>query len=100
MPLETFPYDSAEYLDTAETIAWYIIDTVASGDPREMARSLDVVERARQMHQIKGRDGTSFGKTQAVRQGEELPALLAILDKLGFQLSMQPVEAEQPAEAA
>lgn len=99
MPLQTFPYDSAEYLDTAEGLAFYISETVASGDPEEFAQALPIVERARSMHQIIGRNGELPTALNAVAPGDELPALLAILSDLGFRLTIEPLEADQ-AEAA
>ena len=47
MPLETFEYDSAEFLGSEEAIAEYLLAASEDGDANHVARALGVVARAR-----------------------------------------------------
>ncbi len=47
MPLETFEYDSAEFLESEEAIAEYLLAASEDGDANHIARALGVVARAR-----------------------------------------------------
>jgi DNA-binding phage protein len=47
MPLETFEYDSAEFLGREEAIAEYLLAASEDGDANHIARALGVVARAR-----------------------------------------------------
>lgn len=46
MPLETFEYDSAEFLGSEEAIAEYLLAASEDGDANHVARALGVVARA------------------------------------------------------
>src|SRR4051794_17396993 len=52
MALETFPWDSAEYLDSREEIVAYIEAAFEDGDPALITHALGVVARAKGMSQI------------------------------------------------
>lgn len=47
MPLETFEYDSAEFLGGDGAIAEYLLAASENGDANHIARALGVVARAR-----------------------------------------------------
>jgi probable addiction module antidote protein len=47
MPLETFEYDSAEFLGSEEAIAEYLLADSEDEDANHIARALGVVARAR-----------------------------------------------------
>ena len=46
MPLETFEYDSAEFLGSEEAIVEYLLAASEDGDANHIARALGVVARA------------------------------------------------------
>jgi|CZKY01.1.fsa_nt_gi probable addiction module antidote protein len=54
---KTSPYDSAEYLDSAEAIKSYMEEALEKDDPAFIAKALGTIARARGMSQIakKGR---------------------------------------------
>ncbi len=92
MGLETFPYDSADYLDTSEAIAAYLNDALSFGDARELAHALEVVARAQVTHGI----ALEAGPVRAIGE-QALPSLVAVLNALGLRLAVQRVR--EPAEA-
>ena len=47
MPLETSPWDAADYLDSEEMILAYLEVVLEEGDPALIAAALDNVARAR-----------------------------------------------------
>jgi probable addiction module antidote protein len=47
MALETFPYDTADYLDNDETISGYLTEAFEADDPSEAIQALNDVARAR-----------------------------------------------------
>ena len=52
MPLQSRPFDPAEYLDTAEGVEAYLADAYRSGDQAQIDRTLAVVARARGMTEL------------------------------------------------
>ena len=52
MALETFPWDSAELLESPEDIAAYIEAAFEGGDPSVITHALGVVARAKGMSQV------------------------------------------------
>jgi probable addiction module antidote protein len=52
MALETTLYDTADYLDSTESIAAYIEAAFEDGDPALITHALGVVVRARGMSQL------------------------------------------------
>ena len=59
MPLDTRPYDTAEYLDSEEAIAAYNDAVLEDGDPALIAHALGTVARARGMSQLAREAGLS-----------------------------------------
>jgi probable addiction module antidote protein len=57
MPLQTRPFDPAEYLSSSEAIDEYVLAAFETGDPAEIADALGVVARAKGMG-LKGRNPT------------------------------------------
>ena len=55
--LETTPWDAAEYLDTEEARAEFLVAALEENDPMFYAHCLGVVERAKAMHRINDADG-------------------------------------------
>ncbi|WP_342151369.1 addiction module antidote protein [Methylorubrum sp. SB2] len=96
MPLETFPYDSAEHLKTPEHIAAYLDAVLEDNDPALLAHALGVVARARGMAQIAqdaGRSREQLYRTLSDKGNPQLDTLMSVLKVLGLRLSVQPIEA-------
>ena len=93
MNVETRPFDPAEYIDDAESVAAYLSDAFASGDPAEIADAIGVVARARGMSQLAAETGLSrpsLYRTLSAAGKPELPTLLAIMKALGVRLAVAP----------
>lgn len=101
MPLETRPYDSAEYLDSEEAIAAYIDAVLEDGDPALVAHALGVVARARGMSQIArdaGLSRESLYRALSPEGNPEFGTVLRVLKALGLRLTTTPIAAgEQSA---
>ena len=100
MPLETRPFDPAEYIDDAPSIAAYLSDAFAGGDAAEIADAIGVVARARGMTQLAAEAGlsrTSLYRALSTTGKPELPTVLAIMRALGVQLTVTPGESMRPA---
>ena len=92
MPLETFPHDSAEYLDTSEAIAAYLEDALDSGNADEIAHALGVVARAKGMSKVARNAGVSRPALARALSSEGPPGRptgLAVLKALGLRLTVQ-----------
>jgi DNA-binding phage protein len=53
MPLETTPFDEADYLTTPERIAGFLSEADATNDPAVIRRALDVAARAIERYQAR-----------------------------------------------
>ena len=94
MPLETFPFDAADYLTDRESIAAYLTEVLAEDDPQEFMEALRDVARAQ---------GGVANLASAIGYSEEalgellksptleLPALIAILRGLRVKLAVTTV---------
>lgn len=97
MPIETTPFDAAEYLDDAESQAELLSDAFESGDAGYIAHALGIIARARGMtHVAKDAGVTREGLYKALsEQGDpRLSTLLGVLRALGIRLSAKPAEIE------
>lgn len=82
MPLETFPYNSAEYLDSDEAIAAYLDEAFQTQDPAFITHAISVAARARGMIQI-AKDASDRHAYRVEELPDDLAALLeAGLDEL------------------
>jgi len=95
MKVETYPYDSAEFLTDDETIAEYLTLSLESGDAQEIAQALATVVRARggvpKLAREIGIDSDSL--TDLLKDGEQsaLPNMLKLMNALGIRLSASKV---------
>jgi probable addiction module antidote protein len=102
---KTRPYDSAEYLDTPETIAAYLTAAVESGDASFIVQAIGDAARARGMTDIAKEAGVSRENLYRALSGETRPefgTILSVLRALGVELRVQPLPAkadQQPASA-
>lgn len=94
MATQTYPYDSAEYLDTPEAQAAYLSEMMKNGDPALISTALMTIGRARNQVADLLEVGISADAT-------ELPAGMFIraIEVLGLRLTVEAVEtAELAAE--
>jgi probable addiction module antidote protein len=95
MKVETYPYDSAEFLTDDETIAEYLTLSLESGDAQEIAQALATVVRARGgVPKLAGEIGIDPDSlTDLLKDGEQsaLPNMLKLMNALGIRLSASKV---------
>lgn len=94
------PYDTADYLDTAEQIAAYLDAWLEDGTPAELRAALATVARSNGMSDLARRSGvTRAGIYKAL--GEEgnpsFETIRAILGAMGLRLTVQAAVQEQAA---
>ena len=75
MPLETIPWDAADYLDSEEMVLAYLEAVFEDGDPALIAAALNDVARAR---------GVASDALQATTA---LDAVIRTLKSLGLELT-------------
>lgn len=95
MTLETRPYDSAEFLDTAEAVQEYLIAAFETEDPAFIADALGVVGRAKGMGALAQEVGvarTSLYRTLSSEGRPEFLTVLKVLKTLGLKLVPTPVD--------
>jgi probable addiction module antidote protein len=95
MPLETSPYDSAEYLDTAEAVVAYIDEAFQTGDAGFIAHALGVAARARGMTQIAkaaGLSRESLYRALGDNGNPEFSTVLRVAKALGLRLAVEAAE--------
>ena len=89
MPLETRPFDSAEYLDTPEAVAEYLAAAFESGEHGVIADALGVVAKARGMSQLARETGLARPALYRALSPDghpELETVLKVLKALGVTL--------------
>jgi probable addiction module antidote protein/putative addiction module killer protein len=90
MTLKTTPWDSAELLDSPESMAAYIEAAFEDGDPSLIAHALGVVARARGMSQLAKEAGLSRDAMYKAFQPDGNPTLqtlTSVMKALGMKLS-------------
>lgn len=93
MPLETFPYDSAEYLDSDEAIAVYLDEAFLTQDPAFITHAIGGAARARGMTQIAkdaGLSRESLYKALSAEGNPEFGTIIRVMDALGLKLTVAP----------
>jgi probable addiction module antidote protein len=93
MPLETIPFDAAEYITTPEDQADLLTNALASGSAAYIANALGIIARARGMGQVARDSGvTRAGLYKALGQDGDprLTTLLGVMKALGIKLVAQP----------
>ncbi|MGH6955865.1 MAG: addiction module antidote protein [Caulobacteraceae bacterium] len=91
MPLETFPYDSAEFLDTPEAVAAYVDEAFATGDAAFIAKALGVAARAKGMSEVARQAGLSRESLYRALRAEGNPEFVTVLkvaQALGLRLGV------------
>ena len=90
MALETFPFDSSEYLNTPESQSELLADALESGNGEYIRHALGVVARARGMTSIAKEAGVTREALYKALSGQgdpKLSTLLGILKALDVKLS-------------
>jgi probable addiction module antidote protein len=89
MPLETFPFDPAEYLDTPEAVAEYLAAAFESGEHGVIADALGIVAKARGMTQLARDTGLArpaLYRALSPNGHPEFETVLQVLKALGVTL--------------
>jgi len=95
MPLETFPYDSAEYLDTPEAVAAYMEAAFETGDAPFIAHAFGIAAKARGMTEIAREAGLSresLYRALGENGNPEFATVLKVAKALGLRLSVVAAE--------
>ena len=90
MPIETTPFDAAEYLGDAESQEVLIKDAFESGDPHYIAHALGIIARARGMTQLSRDAGVTreaLYKALSKDGDPRLSTLTSVLAALGVKIS-------------
>jgi probable addiction module antidote protein len=90
MALETIPYDSANFLDDADSIAAYIEAAFEDGDPAIITHALGVVARAKGMSQLARDAGVTreaLYKALTAEGDPKLSTFIGVLKALGMRLT-------------
>jgi probable addiction module antidote protein len=90
MPLETFPFDAAEYLDSDEAIAAYLDEAFLTQDPVFITHAIGVAARARGMTQVAkdaGLSRESLYKALSDTGNPEFATVLRELQALGLRMT-------------
>jgi probable addiction module antidote protein len=94
--LKTFPYDSAEYLDTSEAINAYMEEALETGDPAFISKALGTIARARGMSQIAKKAGLSresLYKALSTEGNPEFGTIIRVMQALGLKFSITASQA-------
>ena len=90
MPLETFPFDAADSLDTRAEQADLLAEAFASGDPAVVTAALGMIARARGITQVAREAGVSreaLYKATGPEGNPTLATLMGIMKATGLKLS-------------
>jgi probable addiction module antidote protein len=90
---ETAPYDSAEFLNSAKAIRFYLEEAMESGDPQLIAHALGVVARAKSMSEIARKSGLSresLYRSLSPGGRPEFGTVMSVLKALDLGLSVKP----------
>jgi len=91
---DTLPeFDAAQYLDSDETVAAYLTDTLADNDPALLAAALGNIARARGMSEIAASSGLAREALyKALRPGSNprFDTIMRVCAALGVRLVVEP----------
>ena len=93
--IETTVFDSADYLDSAESIAAYLDAYLEDSTPQELRSAIDTVARSRGISDLSRRSGVSRpGIYKALGQdgNPSFETIRAILSAMGLRLTIEPAE--------
>jgi probable addiction module antidote protein len=93
MALKTLAFDPAKHIETAEDIRFYLEAAMEGNDPKHIARALGDVARSKGMSELARQTGLgrqALYTALSENGNPTLETLMAVLDALGLQLSVQP----------
>jgi probable addiction module antidote protein len=88
--VKTYPYDSADYLTTAEAIKYYIDDIIETEDPELIALAFGTVARSKGMSEIARKTGLSresLYKALSAEGNPEFATILKVLKALDLKIT-------------
>jgi len=88
--VKTYPYDSADYLDSAETVAYYLEEAFATDDPVFISQALGTVARSKGMSEIARKTGLSresLYKALSAEGNPEFATILKVLKALDLKIT-------------
>ena len=95
--ITTTIFDSADYLDSAESIAAYLDAYLEDSTPQELRGAIDTVARSRGISDLSRRSGVSRpGIYKALGQdgNPSFETIRSILSAMGLRLTVEPTERE------
>lgn len=95
MKIKLTKFDAADYVETAEDVAWYLEAALEDDDPAEFAAALGVVARSKGATEIARKAGLSrdaIYKAFSEDGNPNLATLLGVMRALGVRLSVKVVE--------
>ena len=99
MKTETYtPWDSAEFLDDAESVVEYLRAALEESDPAFFVKAIGNVARAKGMSSIAQEAQLGRQNLYKALSGERDPrigTLMKVLDSLGVQLTVAPSRREK-----
>jgi probable addiction module antidote protein len=93
MPLETFPYDTADYLRTKEEVIAYLEAAFEDGDPALITHALGDIARSEGMTGVAKATGltrASLYKALSAEGNPEFATVLKVIQALGLKLTIAP----------
>ena len=88
--VKTFPYDSAEYLDSPETISFYLEEAFKTEDPTFISQALGTVARAKGMAEVARKTGLSresLYKALSAEGNPEFATILKVMSALDLRIT-------------
>jgi probable addiction module antidote protein len=98
MPLETTPWDAAEFLNTAEDVAFFLEAVFEDGEANEIKHALGVVARAKGMTLLAKETGLTreaLYKALKADGDPKLSTFLAVMRALGMRLVAKPAKTKR-----
>lgn len=96
MGMKTIPFDPADYLKSeADVVDWLKI-WMEDGSPEEIAKAIGDIARSKGMTQIARKTGLgrqALYNALSEKGNPTLETLMAVLDALGLELTVQPKKA-------
>lgn len=92
MALKVIPFDPAEHLENEEDILCYLDAAMEGNDPKHIASALGDVARSKGMAEIARKTGLgrqALYTALSENGNPTLETLAAVLDALGFELSIR-----------
>lgn len=93
MGMKTIPFDPADYLKSEADVVDWLKVWMEDGSPEEIAKAIGDIARSRGMTEIARKAGLgrqALYNALSENGNPTLETLMAVLDALGLQLSVQP----------